>query len=66
MEREGLNDPGRRDDGERDAPESVPVSPQGAGPATVPDPMPDDLQRTPAADEAFEEADPMEGDAPTG
>jgi hypothetical protein len=30
------------------------------------DPMPEDLQRNEESDEVFEEADPMEGDAPTG
>ncbi len=35
-------------------------------PDDVPDPMPEDLQRTDESDDAFEQADPMEGDAPTG
>ena len=45
---------------------SVPVDPEGPDPPNVPDPMPDDLQRTKEADKAFEEAEPMEGEAPTG
>jgi len=32
----------------------------------IPDPMPDDLKRTPEGDKAFEDAEPMEGEAPTG
>jgi hypothetical protein len=47
-------------------PDTVPVDPHGEGPANIPDPMPDDLQRTERADEAFEESQPMEGEAPTG
>ena len=47
-------------------PESVPFDPQGPDPEEIPDPMPDDLKRTPEADKAFEAAEPMEGEAPTG
>ena len=49
-----------------DAPPTVPVSPEGEDPAHIPDPMPDDLKRTEQADRAFEESQPMEGEAPTG
>jgi hypothetical protein len=45
---------------------TVPVDPEGPDPANVPDPMPDELKRTQEADEAFADADPMEGEAPTG
>lgn len=44
----------------------LPVDPEGPDPDGVPDPMPDDLASTPEADEAFADADPMEGEAPTG
>jgi hypothetical protein len=47
-------------------PETVPVDPHGAGPPDIPDPMPAPLQRTEHADAAFEESQPMEGEAPTG
>jgi hypothetical protein len=49
-----------------DAPSTVPIDPEGDDPEGIPDPMPDDLRRTRRADEAFEETEPMEGDAPTG
>jgi hypothetical protein len=45
---------------------NIPTDPEGPDPPDVPDPMPDDLKRTPEADEAFEDAEPMEGEAPTG
>jgi hypothetical protein len=47
-------------------PETVPIDPQGDDPEHIPDPMPDDLQRTPRADKAFEESHPMDGEAPSG
>jgi hypothetical protein len=47
-------------------PETVPVDPEGPDPPGLPDPMPADLQRKPHTDAAFEDAEPMEGDAPTG
>ena len=45
---------------------STPTDPTGPGPEDIPDPMPGDLRDSPEADAAFDEADPMEGDAPTG
>lgn len=50
----------------QDPPASVPVDPTGPGPASIPDPMPEELRDTDEADEAFEDVDPMHGDAPTG
>jgi hypothetical protein len=50
----------------QDPPPTVPISPTGPDPASVPDPMPADLRDTRDADEAFEDSDPMRGDAPTG
>jgi hypothetical protein len=47
-------------------PATVPRDPYGPDPAGVPDPMPTELQDTGAADEAFDDTDPMAGDAPTG
>ena len=47
-------------------PETVPVDPEGPDPPGLPDPMPSELRRTPRTDDAFEEAEPMEGEAPTG
>jgi hypothetical protein len=47
-------------------PETVPIDPEGPDPEDIPDPMPEDLQRTKRSDEAFDDAEPMEGEAPTG
>jgi hypothetical protein len=47
-------------------PPTVPIDPHGDDPEHIPDPMPADLQRTSKADHAFEAAEPMEGEAPTG
>jgi hypothetical protein len=44
----------------------VPRDPTGPDPPDIPDPMPDDLKRTEEADEAFEDSDPMAGEAPSG
>jgi hypothetical protein len=46
--------------------ETVPIDPEGPDPEGIPDPMPAELRDTEPADEAFEAADPMEGDAPSG
>jgi hypothetical protein len=47
-------------------PPTVPIDPEGDDPAHIPDPMPDELRRTAPADRAFDDTDPMEGDAPSG
>lgn len=42
------------------------IDPTGPDPAGIPDPLPDELQGSPEVDRAFEEVDPMEGEAPSG
>ena len=53
----------QRDEGEAGAAEPL-TAPDA--PDAMPDAMPADLRRTPESDRAFEEAEPMEGEAPTG
>ncbi|MGH8978119.1 MAG: hypothetical protein ACRDV7_08605 [Acidimicrobiia bacterium] len=49
-----------------DRPKTVPIDPEGPDPADIPDPMPEGLKRDAPADKAFDVAEPMEGEAPTG
>ena len=55
-----------RDDAGEAPPPTVPINPEGDDPEHIPDPMPADLQRTSRADRAFEESQPMDGEAPSG
>ena len=41
------------------------ADPEGPDPQEIPDPMPEDLRTLPDGDQ-FDDAEPMEGEAPTG
>ncbi len=56
----------RAEQEQRPHPPTVPIDPNGPDPAGIPDPMPTALRDTGAADEAFDDANPMDGEAPTG
>lgn len=40
--------------------------PEGPDPEDIPDPMPEELRRSPEGTEAADDANPMEGEAPSG